>query len=214
MDKNTQIKRIETSKLIAIIRSQSCQELMEVVSAILAGGIDVIEVTMTTPNALDVIRNVSGRFGDKILMGAGSVLDAQTARAAMLAGAEFIVSPVTRPDVIQICSRYGKVSIPGALTPTEILDAWDAGADFVKVFPCTRMGPGYIKDVLAPMPQLKLVPTGGVSAETAGEFLSAGAVALGVGGSLVSKKLIDAGRFDQITEAARQLVEAVKKNRS
>ena len=141
MTKLEQMQRIEACGIVAIIRANSANELIETAAAIHAGGVNVIEVTMTTPNALQVINDVSSAYGDAVLVGAGSVLDAETARAVMLAGAEFIVSPVTKPDVIEICNRYGKVVIPGAFTPTEILAAWEAGADYVKVFPSSGVGP-------------------------------------------------------------------------
>lgn len=210
MTKLQQMQRIEACRIIAIIRANSANELIEAAAAIHAGGVDVIEVTMTTPKALQVISDVSAAYGDAVLVGAGSVLDAETARAVMLAGAEFIVSPVTKPDVIEICNRYGKVVIPGAFTPTEILAAWETGADYVKVFPSSGVGSGYIKDVKAPLPHIPLVPTGGINAENAAEFVSAGATALGVGSALVNNKLIESGEFAALTERARNLVAAVQ----
>ena len=211
MTKLQQMQRIEASRIIAIIRANSTNELIEAAAAIHAGGVNVIEVTMTTPNALQVIREVSAAYGDTVLVGAGSVLDAETARAVMLAGAEFIVSPITKPDVIEICNRYSKVVIPGAFTPTEILAAWEAGADYVKVFPSSGVGAAYIKDVKAPLPHIPLVPTGGINAENAAEFMSAGATALGVGSALVNNKLIEAGEFAELTERAQNLVAAVQR---
>ncbi len=213
MTKLQQMQRIEACRIIAIIRAKSTNELIEAAAAIHAGGVNVIEVTMTTPNALQVIREVSSAYGDTVLVGAGSVLDAETARAVMLAGAEFIVSPITKPDVIEICNRYSKVVIPGAFTPTEILAAWEAGADYVKVFPSSGVGAAYIKDVKAPLPHIPLVPTGGINAENAAEFMSAGATALGVGSALVNNKLIEAGEFAGLTERAQNLVAAVQRAR-
>jgi len=213
MTKLQQMERIEACGIIAIIRANSANELIEAASAIHAGGVDVIEVTMTTPNALQVISDVAAAYGDAVLVGAGSVLDAETARAVMLAGAEFIVSPVTKPAVIEICNRYSKVVIPGAFTPTEILAAWEAGADYVKVFPSSGVGAAYIKDVKAPLPHIPLVPTGGINAENAAEFMSAGATALGVGSALVNNKLIEAGAFAGLTERAQNLVAAVQRAR-
>ena len=210
MTKLEQIQRIESCGVVAIIRANSSSELIEVAAAIKEGGVDLIEVTMTTPNALSVVSDVAARYGDEVLVGIGSVLDTETARAAMLAGAEFIVSPVTKPDVIEICNRYSKVVMPGAFTPTEILRAWEAGADYVKVFPSSGVGPGYIKDVKAPLPHIPLVPTGGINVSNAGEFIKAGATALGVGGALVNSKVIAEGQFDLLTETARKLVEAVQ----
>ncbi len=214
MTKLDQMRRIEACGIVAIIRANSANELIDAAAAIHAGGVNVIEVTMTTPNALQVISDVSSAYGDSILVGAGSVLDAETARAVMLAGAEFIVSPVTRADVIDICNRYGKVVIPGAFTPTEILTAWEAGADYVKVFPSSGVGASYIKDVKAPLPHIPLVPTGGINAENAAEFISAGAAALGVGSSLVNNQLIEAGQFEALTERAKKLSAEVQRARS
>ena len=214
MTKLEQMQQIEACGIVAIIRANSADELIEAAAAIHAGGVDVIEVTMTTPNALQVINDVSTTYGDTVLVGAGSVLDAETARAVMLAGADFVVSPVTKPDVIEICNRYGKVVIPGAFTPTEILMAWETGADYVKVFPSSGVGADYIKDVKAPLPQIPLVPTGGINAENAADFISAGATALGVGSALVNNQLIAAGEFETLTERAENLVKEVQRARS
>lgn len=214
MTKLEQMQQIEACGIVAIIRANSADELIEAAAAIHAGGVDVIEVTMTTPNALQVINDVSSTYGDKVLVGAGSVLDAETARAVMLSGADFVVSPVTKPDVIEICNRYGKVVIPGAFTPTEILMAWETGADYVKVFPSSGVGADYIKDVKAPLPQIPLVPTGGINAENAADFITAGATALGVGSALVNNQLIAAGEFATLTERAEKLVKEVQRARS
>ena len=214
MTKLEQMQQIEACGIVAIIRANSADELIEAAAAIHAGGVDVIEVTMTTPNALQVINDVSSTYGDKVLVGAGSVLDAETARAVMLSGADFVVSPVTKPDVIEICNRYGKVVIPGAFTPTEILMAWETGADYVKVFPSSGVGADYIKDVKAPLPQIPLVPTGGINTENAADFITAGATALGVGSALVNNQLIAAGEFATLTERAERLVKEVQRARS
>ena len=214
MTKLEQMQRIEACGIVAIIRANSANELIDAAAAIHAGGVSVIEVTMTTPNALQVISDVSSAYGDSVLVGAGSVLDAETARAVMLAGAEFIVSPVTKADVIEICNRYGKVVIPGAFTPTEILAAWETGADYVKVFPSSGVGASYIKDVKAPLPHIPLVPTGGINAENAAEFIDAGATALGVGSSLVNNQLLESGQFDSLTERAKKLSAEVQRARS
>ena len=214
MTKLEQMQRIEACGIVAIIRANSANELIDAAAAIHAGGVSVVEVTMTTPNALQVISDVSSAYGDSVLVGAGSVLDAETARAVMLAGAEFIVSPVTKADVIEICNRYGKVVIPGAFTPTEILAAWETGADYVKVFPSSGVGASYIKDVKAPLPHIPLVPTGGINVENAAEFIAAGATALGVGSSLVNNQLIESGQFDSLTERAKKLSAEVQRARS
>ena len=210
MTKLEQMQRIEACAIVAIIRANSSNELIEAAEAIQTGGVDVIEITMTTPDALRVITEVSTSLGDEVLVGVGSVLDSETARAAMLAGAEFVVSPVTKPNVIEICNRYGKVVIPGAFTPTEILMAWETGADYVKVFPSSGVGSSYIKDIKAPLPQIPLIPTGGINAENAAEFMKAGASALGVGSSLVSNDLIEAGDFSVFTDRAKNLIAAVR----
>lgn len=213
MTKQEQMKWVEDCGVVAIIRANSSDELIEVAAAIKEGGVDVIEVTMTTPNALQVISEVAQKYGDKVLVGVGTVLDAETARAAMFAGAEFVVSPVVKDDIIEICRRYSKIVMPGAFTPTEILYAWEKGADYVKVFPSSSVGPGYIKAIRGPLPHIPLIPTGGVNVENAGEFIKAGAAALGVGGSLVSKQVIAARKFEVLTETARKLVDAVKEAR-
>ena len=205
---------IEQTGLIAIVRLDSSAELIDAARAIAAGGVSIIEFTLTTPGALQTIEESSRELGGQVLIGAGTVLDAETARAAILAGAEFVVAPTLNPEVIQMCRRYGKVVIPGAYTPTEILHAWELGADFVKVFPAEVGGPAYIKAVRAPLPQVKMIPVGGVSLETAGAFIRAGAVALGVGSNLVNKKAVAERRFDQLTATAKALSQAVQEARS
>jgi len=199
--------------MIPVVRAESAEQAMQIVEALKAGGLPVIEITMTVPGALEVMREVSRRFGKEVVLGAGTVLDGETARMAILAGAEFIVAPTLNPAVIEVCRRYSKVVIPGAFTPTEILTAWECGADFVKVFPAEFGGPAYFKAVLAPLPQVKLVPVGGVSLETAGDFIRAGAAAVAVGSNLVKKSAIAAKRFDELTELARGFVAAVAQAR-
>jgi len=196
--------------LVAIIRAPTNDQLVDVAKAIHAGGIRVIEVTMTVPNALEIIAEIHRQLGDQIILGAGSVIDSETARAAMLAGAEFIVSPVVKADVIQCCKRYGKAVMPGAFTPTEILTAWEAGADVVKVFPGNLGGPDYLKAVKAPLPQIRLMPTGGVNLDTLESFMSAGACAVGLGSSLVTKEILESGDMDQLTKLSAQYVSAMK----
>ncbi len=205
------LARLIHNKIVAIVRLDSGEELMKVTEALQAGGISAIEFTLTTPGALEMIAQVRAAFGDTVLLGAGTVLDPETARAAILAGAEFIVTPATNVETIKLCKRYGKPVMPGALTPTEILHAWEAGADFVKVFPVTAVGGAeYIKAVSAPLPQIRLAPTGGISADNAATFLKAGATALGVGGKLVDKVAVARGDWASITAEAKRLVEAVK----
>jgi len=164
---------------------------------------------MTTPNALQVISEVSEKFGDEVLIGVGTVLDAETARAAILAGAEFVVAPSFDPRVIEMSHRYDKPVVPGCFTPTEIVNAWSAGADLVKLFPATAVGPQYIKDIRGPLPQVRIVPTGGVDLTNAGDFIKAGAVALAVGSAMVDKQAVADERFEVVTETARKFVEAV-----
>jgi 2-dehydro-3-deoxyphosphogluconate aldolase / (4S)-4-hydroxy-2-oxoglutarate aldolase len=200
---------IERTGLIAIVRLDSPAELVQAAKAIAAGGVSVIEFTLTTPGALRTIEAAVKELGSEVLIGAGTVLDAETARAAILAGAEFVVAPTLSIDVIEMCHRYDKVVIPGAYTPTEILTAWEHGADFVKLFPAEVGGPAYLKAVRAPLPQVKLIPVGGVTLETAGPFIRAGAAALGVGSNLVDKKAVAEGRFTQLTTVALALSKAV-----
>ena len=209
-DKRETLERILDSGITAVIRAKSSEHLINVVEAIKAGGVECIEVTMTTPNALAVINEAARRFGHEAVIGVGSVLDAETCRAAILAGAEFVVGPTLDLGVIEMCRTYSKPVIPGALTPTEILTAWRAGADLVKVFPAGVVGPGYFKDVLAPLPQVKLVPTGGVDLKTAGDFIKAGAAALCVGSAMTPKDAMAEGKWDVLTDLARRFVEAVK----
>jgi 2-dehydro-3-deoxyphosphogluconate aldolase/(4S)-4-hydroxy-2-oxoglutarate aldolase len=200
--------------VIAVLRTDSPEQLISTASALAEGGVKSVEVTMTTPGALDVIREAAKELEGKAIIGVGSVLDMQTARAAILAGAEFVVSPIFDPDMILLVNRYGKVSIPGAFTPTEILDAWEAGADAVKVFPASIGGPAYLKAIKGPLPQVKLVPTGGVVLENIGEFIKAGAEMIAAGGNLAPPKEIEARHFHLITDRARRFVEAVVEARS
>ena len=213
MTKPEIIQRLLKPGIVAIIRADSSDQLMAVAEALLAGGVTAMEVTMTTPNALRVIGEVTARFGDKLLMGVGSVLDPETCRAAILAGAEFVVTPVTRPEVIAMCNRYGKPIASGAFTPTECLLAHESGADFVKLFPADLHGPKYIRTLLAPLPMLQIIPTGGVTPETAADFLDAGCVALGAGSTLVSKEILASQDWRRLAGRADEFVKAVKKAR-
>lgn len=210
MTKPEIIQRLLDPGIVAIIRADSSDQLGAVAEALLAGGVTAMEVTMTTPNALKVISEVTARFGDKLLMGVGSVLDPETCRAAILAGAEFVVTPVTKPEVIRICNRYGKPIASGAFTPTECLLAHESGADFVKLFPADLHGPKYVRTLLAPLPMLQIIPTGGVTPGTAAEFLEAGCVALGAGSSLVSKEILAAQDWRRLAGCAEQFVKAVR----
>ena len=205
------LKKILDEKIVAIVRLDSGEQLARVAQALHRGGISVVEFTCSTPGALKTIKEVSAKFGDEVLIGAGTVLDPETTRAAILAGAEFIVNPAINLDTIEMCKRYGKPIIAGAMTPTEMLTVWEAGADLVKVFPISAIGGAeYIKTVLAPLPHLRLVPTGGVSADNAAQYLKAGAVAVAVGGSLVDKESVKNGDWKTITANAQHLVSSVR----
>jgi len=207
------VREIESTGLVAIIRASGSDELVDVVNALRSGGLTCIEVTMTTPNALDVVRAARKAVGDSAAIGVGTVLDAETARAAILAGAQFVVAPITDLPTIEICKRYGVPVLPGAFTPTEIVRAWQAGADFVKVFPTSSVGAEYIKDIRGPLPHIKLVPTGGVNLDTVSAFIKAGAAALGVGSSLVSKEALKNRDFAAMTRTAAAFLERVKQAR-
>lgn len=210
MKKHEKMNLIRETGIIAIMRAQSSSQLITAADAIKAGGVRVIEVTMTTPGALDVIAAASRKYGSEVLFGAGSVLDAETARAAILAGAGFIVAPTLNLDVIALCNRYSVPVMPGCYTPTEALTAWEAGADMIKLFPASFGGPGLIKAIRAPLPQLEIVPVGGVDLDTAANFIQAGAAALGVGSSLISQKLLDSGDMEALTERAKAFIQVVK----
>lgn len=214
MNKLRALDRVLSSGLVAIIRSSRSDMLVEVAEALLAGGVEVMEVTFTVPNAVGVLEQVASRLGDRIVLGAGTVLDSETARLAILSGAQFIVSPSTNLSVIEMCRRYDKAVMPGALTPTEVVTAWQAGADVVKIFPSDTMGPKYLKALRAPLPQVRMMPTGGVTLETAADFLRAGACALGVGGSLVEAKALETGDLSRIETLAKKFVEIVRATRA
>jgi 2-dehydro-3-deoxyphosphogluconate aldolase/(4S)-4-hydroxy-2-oxoglutarate aldolase len=213
MSKSETIQRVLDGGLVAILRAPDGSRLADAAEAVLAGGVDVIEVTFTVPQAHRVLEQVAARLGSRIILGAGTVLDPETARIAMLSGAEFIVMPVVRPAVIEMCHRYDKAAMPGALTPTEILTAWEAGADVIKVFPCEPGGPAYFKAVKAPLPQVRLMPTGGVNLESAAAFYKAGACALGVSSPMVEPEAVARGDWKRIESLARQFVEIAKRSR-
>lgn len=209
------LSKIREVGLVPIVRAPSAEDAMRAAEAIVAGGIGIAEITMTVPGALKVMEAVAERYGDKVLLGAGTILDAETCRAAMLAGAEFIVTPSLDVRVIEMARRYSKPIFPGALTPTEVVTAWQAGADMVKIFPCGPVGgPKYIKALKGPFPHIDFVPTGGVNLETTPEFIKAGAAAVAVGGELVDVKALREGKLEQITETAKKFVEAVRAGRA
>jgi 2-dehydro-3-deoxyphosphogluconate aldolase/(4S)-4-hydroxy-2-oxoglutarate aldolase len=209
VDRLETLGRIVGTGIIAVVRLPSSERLLEVAEAVAAGGVTAIEFTMTTPGAIEILTRASAAMGDRVVLGAGTVLDGATARAAILAGAQFLVAPTLSRETIETCHRYDVVAIPGAYTPTEILAAWEWGADLVKVFPATGLGPRYFRDVLAPLPQVRLVPTGGVDLETAGPFIEAGAAAIAVGSNLVDPRVVAAGDFDALVKTARSFRTAV-----
>jgi len=213
MNKETTLKRLTDSGVVAVLRAPNGDILVDVAEALLAGGVEAIEITFTVPGAHRVLEQVADKLGDKILLGAGTVLDTETARIALLAGAHYVVSPAVNLGVIELCQRYDKAVMPGALTPTEVITAWQAGADIVKVFPSDLTGPSYLKALHGPLPQVRLMPTGGVNLDTAADFLKAGACALGVGGSLVEKKAVAAGDMARIESLAAQYIDIVRKTR-
>jgi len=209
-NKEKNLQDIVNCGVVAIIRVASAQKAVAVCGAIAKGGVKPIEITMTVPGAIDAIKELKGAMGDNVLLGAGTVLDPETARAVVLAGAEFVVCPTLNLEVIEVCRRYSKIVIPGAFTPTEILTAWEAGADIVKVFPATVGGPRYLRDIRGPLPQIRLMPVGGVNIDNTPDFIKAGAVAVAAGTSLVDGKAVSEGKYDIITENARKFVEVVK----
>ena len=215
MSKADVIQTIRDTGIIPVVRAKSADEAMKAIDAIREGGISILEITMTVPGAISVIEQVSARYGSDALVGAGTVLDGETARACILAGARFVVSPSLNLETIEVCRRYGVAVMPGALTPTEVVQAWSAGADFVKVFPAGAVGgASYIKALKAPLPQIELVPTGGVSLKTAADFIKAGASALGVGADLVDVQAIREGKQSVITERAQEFVRIVRDARN
>jgi 2-dehydro-3-deoxyphosphogluconate aldolase / (4S)-4-hydroxy-2-oxoglutarate aldolase len=202
--------RIKELAVVPIIRTPDSKSALAAVEAVLEGGIDCVEITMTVAGALKAIETVADRYGDKVLLGAGTVLDPETARACLLAGAQFFVTPSLNVRTIEIARRYSRPIFPGGLTPTEILTAWEAGADGVKVFPCNALGGAkYIKSVKAPFPHIDLIPTGGVNLETVADFLTAGSSAVGVGSELVDPASVSSGEYQAVTERARKFREIV-----
>ena len=214
MSKEDQLRQVLDCGIVAVVRSQDSQQLVDVVRALADGGVTVAEITMTVPGALDVIKAARAALGDRVLLGAGTILDPETARAAILAGAEYIVAPTINLDVIKMCQRYDKLVMPGAFTPTEILAAWETGADIVKVFPADVVGPAFFTAIKGPLPHIRVMPTGGVDLATAATFLKAGACCLGVGGQLVEPSAVAARNFTRIRELAQQYVTIVKETRA
>lgn len=213
MSREATLKRIQDGGIVAVVRSESGEKLVNVARALADGGVTAIEITFTVPDAIEVIRRVRRDLGDTIALGAGTVLDPETARAALLAGAEYLVAPTVNLDVIRLCRRYDKAVMPGAFTPTEILTAWEAGADVVKVFPADVGGPTYLKAIKAPLPQVRLMPTGGVDLSTAEAFLKAGAFCLGAGSSLVEAQAVADNDFGRIRDQAARFAAIVARFR-
>lgn len=206
-------QRLQESGIVAIVRARSAEQIIPLTQALLDGGVDCVEVTMTTPNALEAIGRASHHFGERSLVGVGTVLNAATARAAIAAGAQYVVTPIMRPEIVEASHQLEKPVMLGAYTPTEAQLAHEAGADFIKIFPADGLGPAYIKAIRAPLPHLRIVPTGGVDLQTAAEFLKAGCVALGVGSSLVSTRILETSDWTELRRLAaayRSIVKAAR----
>ena len=200
--------------VIPVVRAKSSEEALRVVEAVREGGIDIIEITMTVPNAIGVIQTIAKESGQGVLLGAGTVLDAETARACILAGAEFIVGPCFDERLIKVCKRYSKMVIPGAVTPTEIVRAWEEGADLVKIFPAQQLGgPDYIKAIKAPLPQILFNPTGGIDITNAADYIRAGASVVSVGSALIDKQALAEGKFEILTQKAKEFLTKVQETR-
>ncbi len=215
MTKQQTLSAILDIGVVPIVRAASPQAALQAAQAIYRGGIRAVEIAMTVPGAVRVLEKVADEFGDRLTLGAGTVLDPETARACMLAGAEFFVTPALKIATIEMCRRYSKVVMPGALTPTEVATAWEAGADLVKIFPCGNAGgPSYIRALKAPFPQIQMVPTGGVNLENTAEFFRAGAAAVAVGSEMVDSKALAEGRLEVIEQMARRFLAAVAEARS
>jgi len=215
MTKEAILSAITQIGIVPIVRTDSAEGAIKAIEAVYRGGIRAAEITMTVPGAIKALEKLADKFGDQIVLGAGTVLDPETARICMLAGAQFFVTPALKLTTIEMAQRYSKPIMPGALTPTEVLTAWEAGADAIKIFPCGNVGGAkYIKALKAPFPHIEMVPTGGVNLETCGDFLKAGACAVGVGGELIDAATIKAGKFEVFEERARQFTAAIAKARS
>jgi len=214
MERQQILNSLISSGIIAVIRLSEDKKIDYIISALSEGGVKSLEITMTTPNAIDIIKDISKKNKSDFLIGVGSVLDPETANAAIHSGAQFIVSPILNVDIIKMGHRYDKVVIPGAFTPTEIINAWESGGDIVKIFPATVLGPKYFKDIHGPLPQVKLSPTGGVNINNAADFIKAGAVCLGVGSALIDKRLVENSDWEELSKRAATLVEEVRKGRT
>ena len=214
MNRDAILRSILDIGVVPVVRTSSAESAIRAIEAVYQGGIRAAEITMTVPGAIKALEKLADAFGDKLVLGAGTVLDPETARICMLAGAQFFVTPALNLKTIEMAKRYSKIIMPGALTPTEVVAAWEAGADFVKVFPCGAVGGAkYIKALKAPLPHIEMVPTGGVSLENTGDFLKAGAAAVAVGAELIDAKTIADGRYEVFEERARQFLAEVAKAR-
>jgi len=209
MEKAQTLQKIEKSGVVAVIRLKDDKNLENIIGALSEGGMKALEITMTTPNAIQIIDNITNQIDEKFFIGAGSVLDGETATAAIHAGAEFIVSPISNAEIINTAHRYGKVVVPGAFSPTEILSAWELGADAVKVFPASNLGPKYLKNIHGPLPQVRLTPTGGVNLNNAADYIKYGASFLGVGSALLDKKMIANKDWKGLKKRAQKFIEVV-----
>jgi 2-dehydro-3-deoxyphosphogluconate aldolase / (4S)-4-hydroxy-2-oxoglutarate aldolase len=209
--KHEVLASLRSSGVVAVIRTENPEDLVSVSRALADGGVKFVEITMTVPGALEIIRDAVAQLkGSDVYIGAGTVLDAQTARAAIIAGAQFVVGPGFDAEMIRVCNTYGVVVMPGAFTPTEIIQAWRAGADVVKVFPANIGGPDYLKTIKEPLPQVELLPTKGVDFDTAGAYIRAGAIAVGAGSTFVTKALLAAKDYPRITENAKRFIQIVR----
>ena len=211
MNRKEVLSHIMSNGVVAVIRMKDTQRLLKVIQAVGAGGVKSIEITMTVPGAIDIIRQLAPSVPGDVLIGAGTVVDRETANKVIDAGAKFVVGPILNLEIIRLCAERDTVVMPGCFSPTEIYTAWTAGADIVKVFPATSLGPKYFKDIRGPFPDIRLMPTGGVTIDNVGEWIAAGAVAVGIGSDLLDKKAIDEERYEVLTERARRMVENFKK---
>ncbi|RAK14934.1 2-keto-3-deoxy-phosphogluconate aldolase [Anoxybacillus vitaminiphilus] len=211
MEKITNLNRLKKSKLVAVIRKPKQEQIFHIAEALIAGGVEALEITVDTPGSFEIIACLKEKFGTRAIVGAGTVLDAETAKRAIEAGSDFIFSPIFNEEAICLANRYGKISIPGVMTPTEIVRAYQAGADLLKVFPASILGPKYFKELRGPLGHIPMMPTGGVSLGNVAEFIRNGAVAVGVGSTLLNKQAIEEGRFDLLKETAQKFIEEIRK---
>jgi len=210
---NETLSRLADTGVVAVLRGVEADQLIEITEALREGGVTAVEITADTPDVAGKLGEVTGSFGDEVVVGTGTVLDSETARTTLMAGAEFVVSPSLHEDVIETCNRYGAVTAPGVMTPTEAIRGYEAGADFVKVFPAKTVGPAHLGAMKGPLGQIPMMPTGGVSPDNAGDYVEAGAFAVGAGGALVDYDAAERGDYESITETAREFVQVVEEAR-